>query len=123
MAGSTSKKVASDIAGTCSAPATASGSRVRDGDVALIERPRFAAAGAAEQVAGGLAAPMPGKIISVEVTTGQDVAAGQLLLILEAMKMEHRVLAPRDGVVGEIRAAAGDQVGGGDLLVVLEEAK
>jgi propionyl-CoA carboxylase alpha chain len=93
-----------------------------DGDVALVERPRFSAGASGEQVAGGLAAPMPGKIVSVEVATGQDVAAGQLLLILEAMKMEHRVVAPRAGVVGEIRAAAGDQVGGGDLLVVLEEA-
>jgi propionyl-CoA carboxylase alpha chain len=92
-----------------------------DGDVALAERPRFPEADPESTVAGGLAAPMPGKIISVEVTSGDEVAAGQLLLVLEAMKMEHRVLAPHAGVVGEVRAAAGDQVRGGDLLVVLED--
>jgi propionyl-CoA carboxylase alpha chain len=93
-----------------------------DGDAALVAKPRFPEPDSEAKVAGGLAAPMPGKIISVEVTGGEEVEAGQLLLILEAMKMEHRVVAPHAGVVGEVRAAAGDQVRGGDLLVVLEEA-
>jgi propionyl-CoA carboxylase alpha chain len=93
-----------------------------DGDLELAETPRFPEGESGDQVAGGLAAPMPGKIVSVEVTSGEEVAAGQVLLILEAMKMEHRVLAPHAGVVGEVRAAAGDQVRGGDLLVVLQES-
>ena len=70
-------------------------------------------------MAGGLVAPMPGKVIAVEVTAGDAVAEGQLLMIVEAMKMEHRITAPHAGVVGEVRAHAGDQVGAGDLLVVL----
>jgi len=55
----------------------------------------------------------------VEVAAGDAVAEGQLLMIVEAMKMEHRITAPHAGVVGEVRAHAGDQVGAGDLLVVL----
>ena len=58
-----------------------------DGDVALVELPRFPAADR-EGIAGGLVAPMPGKVIAVEVAVGDAVEAGQLLLVLEAMKME-----------------------------------
>ena len=47
---------------------------------------------------------------------------GQLLMVVEAMKMEHRITAPRPGVVAEVRARAGDQVSGGDLLAVISEA-
>jgi propionyl-CoA carboxylase alpha chain len=89
-----------------------------EGDVALTVRPRFPEA-EREAIAGGLVAPMPGKIISVEVAAGDSVDEGQLLMIVEAMKMEHRVIAPHPGVVGEVRAHPGDQVAGGDLLVVL----
>jgi biotin carboxyl carrier protein len=62
---------------------------------------------------------MPGKILAVEVAAGDMVSEGQLLMIVEAMKMEHRITAPHPGVVTELRARAGDQVAGGDLLVVL----
>jgi biotin carboxyl carrier protein len=62
---------------------------------------------------------MPGKVLSVEVAAGDQVTEGQLLMIVEAMKMEHRITAPRAGLVGEVRAHTGDQVSGGDLLVVL----
>ena len=89
-----------------------------DGDVNLTAVPRFPEA-EVEVVAGGLVAPMPGKVIAVEVAAGDAVAEGQLLMIVEAMKMEHRITAPHAGVVGEVRAHAGDQVGAGDLLVVL----
>jgi propionyl-CoA carboxylase alpha chain len=91
-----------------------------EGDVALRTQPRFPEPGTDGGVTGGLAAPMPGKVVSVEVATGDSVAAGQLLMILEAMKMEHRVLAPSAGTVGELRAEPGQQVDGGDILVVLE---
>jgi propionyl-CoA carboxylase alpha chain len=90
-----------------------------DGDVALIGQPRFPEAGREADVPGALMAPMPGKVLSVEVTAGDMVTEGQLLLIVEAMKMEHRISAPHAGVVGEVRAHVGDQVAGGDLLVVL----
>ena len=91
-----------------------------DGDVALTVRPRFPEA-EREAVAGGLVAPMPGQVLSVAVAAGDAVTPGQLLMIMEAMKMEHRITAPHAGVVGEVRAHAGDQVAGGDLLVVLAE--
>jgi propionyl-CoA carboxylase alpha chain len=98
------------------------GSRVwvqgSEGDVALTVRGRFPEA-EPEPVAGGLLAPIPGKVLSVAVRAGETVAEGQLLMIVEAMKMEHRIAAPCAGVVTELRASAGDQVAGGDVLVVL----
>jgi propionyl-CoA carboxylase alpha chain len=90
-----------------------------DGDVALTVEPRFPDPGLDAGDVGGLHAPMPGKVVSVAVAEGDEVGEGQLLLILEAMKMEHRVLAPHAGIVAEMRASAGDQVSGGDVLVVL----
>jgi len=64
---------------------------------------------------------MPGKVIAVHVGTGEVVEAGQLLLVLEAMKMEHRIIAPMAGTISELRVAEGDQVDNGELVVVLDE--
>ena len=93
-----------------------------DGDVALTAVPRFPESERGEAVAGGLVAPMPGTVLAVHVAPGGTVAQGQLLMIVEAMKMEHRITAPRAGTVSEVRARPGDQVNGGDLLAVLDEA-
>jgi biotin carboxyl carrier protein len=93
-----------------------------DGDVALTMVPRFPESGRGEAVAGGLVAPMPGTVLAVHVAPGDTVAQGQLLMIVEAMKMEHRITAPAAGTVGAVRARPGDQVNGGDLLAVLDEA-
>ena len=93
-----------------------------DGDVALTAVPRFPESERGEAVAGGLVAPMPGTVLAVHVAPGGPVAQGQLLMIVEAMKMEHRITAPRAGTVSEVRARPGDQVNGGDLLAVLDEA-
>ncbi len=89
------------------------------GDVELTVKPRFPLPGATD-VTGGLIAPMPGKIIELRVKEGDRVSAGDLLVILEAMKMEHPMTAPQDGVVTEIRVAVGDQVEGGALLLHVE---
>jgi propionyl-CoA carboxylase alpha chain len=89
-----------------------------DGDVAFAARPRFPEPEAA-LTAGALVAPMPGRVQAVAVSAGQSVAQGELLVIVEAMKMEHHVTAPHAGTVTEVRAQVGDQVNGGDLLVVL----
>jgi propionyl-CoA carboxylase alpha chain len=89
------------------------------GSLTLVQTPRFPAAVAAD-VAGGLHAPMPGSVVSVAVAEGQEVAQGDLLLVLEAMKMEHRITAPVDGTVTQLRVAAGDQVAADDLLAVLD---
>jgi len=64
-------------------------------------------------------APMPGNILRVEVTQGQAVKAGDILIILEAMKMENEIMAPRDGVVAQVIATKGSVVNTGDALVVL----
>ncbi|MBT8426364.1 MAG: biotin/lipoyl-binding protein, partial [Silicimonas sp.] len=69
---------------------------------------------------GSIEAPMPGKVTKVHVAAGDKVTAGQRLVVLEAMKMEHGLRAPRDGVVAEIMAAEGDQVEAGMALVRLE---
>jgi propionyl-CoA carboxylase alpha chain len=93
-----------------------------DGDVELAVVPRFPGAGGEEGVTGGLAAPMPGTVLAVHAAAGDTVAVGQLLMIVEAMKMEHRITAPHAGVVREVLAVAGDQVAAGDLLAVIDEA-
>ncbi|EQB15892.1 acetyl/propionyl/methylcrotonyl-CoA carboxylase subunit alpha [Novosphingobium lindaniclasticum] len=70
---------------------------------------------------GAILAPMPGKVIAVEVTPGQSVTKGQKLLTLEAMKMEHTLIAPFDGTVAELNASAGAQVQVEALLARIEE--
>lgn len=65
-------------------------------------------------------APMPGNIWKIEVKEGQQVKSGDVLLILEAMKMENEIMAPSDGVVASIHVAEGAAVNGGDILVSLK---
>ena len=89
------------------------------GEIALREIPRFPEA-TRQALVGGYAAPMPGKVISVHTAAGAAVRAGDLLLILEAMKMEHRIIAGSDATVAEVRAAAGEQVEAGQVLLVME---
>lgn len=96
-----------------------------DGAVVLAELPRFPLPGA-ELAAGSLLAPLPGTVTRVQVELGQRVAAGDLLLTLEAMKLEHPVLAPTDGVVAELPVPTGGQVETGAVLAVVnpdEEAQ
>jgi len=78
-------------------------------------------AGEHRSAEGSLEAPMPGVIVAINVGEGDTVKAGETLLVLEAMKMEHQVHAPVDGEVRRILFAAGDQVKEGDLLVELTE--
>lgn len=79
------------------------------------------AAPAAPVPAGATAivAPMPGKILSVAVKPGQNVKKGELLLVLEAMKMANEIVAPADGTIAEVRTDTGQMVKHGDVLVVL----
>ncbi|MCZ7530243.1 MAG: ATP-grasp domain-containing protein [Acidimicrobiia bacterium] len=74
----------------------------------------------AEMAGGGPHAPLPGTVISVDVTEGETVSDGQVLLVLEAMKMEHRITAHGSAVVTEVLVATGDKVEAGDILVHLE---
>ncbi len=89
------------------------------GDVSFEERPRFVPPDS-EDSAGGYAARMPGKVIDLRVNVGDEVTAGQTLLVLEAMKMEHPMNATEDGTVAEVRVAEGDQVEAGAVLLVVE---
>ena len=76
-----------------------------------------AAAGAAGAVA--VKAPMPGNILDVKVAAGASVKAGDVLVILEAMKMENEIVAPQDGTVATINVAVGDSVEPGATLATL----
>ena len=81
-----------------------------------------AAAPAAVAVTGAgepVAAPMPGTIVKVNVAQGQAVKAGDVLCVLEAMKMENDITAPKDGTVTQVVAAKGASVSTGDALVVI----
>ena len=91
------------------------------GHVALRRTPRFV--DPADAVASGsLLAPMPGTVVSVAVEQGQQVEAGQPVLVLEAMKMQHTVRAPGPGTVTEIDVHPGAQVAAGEVLAVVEDA-
>ena len=88
------------------------------GHVALRRVPRFV--DPADQVAtGSLLAPMPGTVTAVAVQAGAEVRAGDPVLVLEAMKMQHTVAAPHDGVVSELLVSVGDQVTAGAVLAVV----
>ena len=89
------------------------------GDILLEIIPRFVVPGVEVQ-AGGLVAPMPGKVIDLKVKKGSKVKSGETLVILEAMKMEHSIKATEDGVISELFIASNDQVENGALLMVLD---
>lgn len=80
------------------------------------------AAPAASGEAGSIvvSAPMPGKILNVKANVGASVKKGDVVLILEAMKMENEVVAPEDGTIASINVAAGDSVEAGDTLATLK---
>ncbi len=80
--------------------------------------PKAAApAGAAGSVV--VTAPMPGKILAVKANAGQAVKKGDVIMVLEAMKMENDIVAPQDGTVASINAAVGDSVEAGATLATL----
>ena len=88
------------------------------GHVRLAPVPRFT--DPADAVASGsLLAPMPGTVVKVAVTDGDDVAAGDVVLVLEAMKMQHSVTAPSAGTV-TVNVTTGQQVAAGEVLAVVE---
>ena len=90
------------------------------GPVSLVEPPRYTDP-AAEVAAGSLLAPMPGAVIRVAVSVGDTVTAGQPLLWMEAMKMEHTIAAAVDGIVTELPVEVGTQVESGTVLAVVTE--
>ena len=89
------------------------------GDALFKILPRFTLPGS-EQQAGGLVAPMPGKVIELKVKVGSKVKKGDTLVILEAMKMEHQVKASEDGKVTKVLIKKDDQLENGALLMVVD---
>ena len=82
-----------------------------------MDWPSLAPADAA--LKGGLVAPMPGKVVRVMVKAGEHVKRGQVLVVLEAMKMEQTAVSPDDGVVHEVLVREGEQVAAGHVLAVV----
>ncbi|MBC7521175.1 MAG: ATP-grasp domain-containing protein [Sandarakinorhabdus sp.] len=113
--------ITADIGGTLASGHVISGPdtvevRLAGQTYALARRaPRKGAVAGASD--GRINAPMPGRVLAVDVAAGQSVAAGDRLLVLEAMKMEHRITARNAGIIGAVHIAIGDQVADGMLLV------
>jgi 3-methylcrotonyl-CoA carboxylase alpha subunit len=101
---------------------TVSGERVLflDGEAWSIGTLRGADVARHHSGDGTIVSPMPGRIVALNVTHGARVQRGQRLLVLEAMKLEHNLLAPFDGVVAELRTGEGQQVVEGALLLRIE---
>ncbi len=100
-----------------SAPASAPAAAAAPAAPAASTAP--AAAPAVQAAGETITAPMPGNILRIEVTNGAAVKAGQILVVLEAMKMENEILAPRDGTVAQIIVQKGSTVETGSPLIVL----
>ncbi len=100
--------------GTGSATAAPAAAAPKQAPKAAPKKPSGGGAGAVK-----VNAPMPGKIISVKANAGQAVKKGDVILILEAMKMENEVVAPQDGTVASIDVATGDSVEAGAVLATL----
>ena len=97
----------------------------RDGQAWALAEEEPLAAGPADAGGGDgvVRSPMPGTVLAVKAAKGERVRAGQPLLIVEAMKMEHTISAPGDGVVAELTAAVGQQVGLDEALAVISPAE
>ena len=80
--------------------------------------PKPAPAGKAGSVE--VTAPMPGKILAVKANSGQSVKKGDVILLLEAMKMENEVVAPQDGTIASVNVSSGDMVESGDVLATMD---
>jgi acetyl/propionyl-CoA carboxylase alpha subunit len=91
------------------------------GATTLLEQPRFPET-QHQAAAGSLLAPMPGTVVRVEARPGEPVHAGQVLVVLEAMKMEHPVRAPHEGTLAQLNVSAGQTVDMGTVLAVVEDA-
>ena len=95
--------------------------RLGGGSAPRASRPAAASGGVASAgVKGGVRAQIAGRVLSIKVKLGDTVARGDVLLLLEAMKMENEIKAPADGVVKEILVSDGARVAEGETLVVLE---
>ena len=91
-------------------------------DLRTVRLRKAQASAASHDGPAEVSSPMPGKIVEILVKEGEEVKAGQGLIIVEAMKMENELKAPKDGVVGSIKAAQGAAVDGGAVLCTISLA-
>ena len=97
-------------------PASETGQAARERPATVPARPRSSP----QAGAGAIAALMPGRVVSVEVSVGDSVTKGQTVCVIESMKMEQSVSTPTDGRVSSIHVAAGDAVQHGQVLIELQ---
>ena len=90
-----------------------------DGRIHILTIDEQGAGGSAD--AGGMTAPMPGKVLEILCSIGEEVEAGQTLIVMEAMKMEHRIAANGPGTIVAIHHEVGEQVDAGTTLIDIEE--
>ena len=90
------------------------------GAAPAAEKPAAPAPAAPAGEGERITSPMPGTILAVNVAAGRSVKKGDVLMVLEAMKMENEIMCPRDGVVSSVQAAKGAVVESGTLLCVLQ---
>ncbi len=93
-----------------------------DIEVTIIDPKRLRTAGTGDEFGDGNAeirTAMPGKVVRILRSAGEEVAKGEGVIVVEAMKMQNEIKSPTAGVVTEVRAAEGDTVGAGDVLVVI----
>ena len=107
------------IGGTVSAAPAAAPAPVAAPAPAAAPAPVAAPAAPAAVAGEAVKAPMPGNILKVNVTAGQAVKEGQVLVVLEAMKMENEIMAPKAGTVAQVLVSKGSTVNTGDTMVVL----
>ncbi len=115
----TAYDVAVEELGAGAAPAAAPVQAATPAPVASAPAAPKAPAASASAGSITVSAPMPGKILNVKANVGTSVKKGDVILILEAMKMENDVVAPEDGTVASINVAAGDSVEAGDVLATM----
>lgn len=107
-------------AGVSSAPVAAQAAPAPAAAPTPAPAPKAAPAAGGSAGSVQVTAPMPGKILSVKASVGADVKKGDVILLLEAMKMENEVVAPKDGKVASINVNSGDMVESGDVLATMD---
>ena len=90
-----------------------------DGRIHIVSIDEQGAGGSGDD--GGMTAPMPGKVLEILCEVGDQVEVGQTLIVMEAMKMEHRIAANESGTITAINHGVGEQVDAGAILIDIDE--